>query len=130
MNIKNCPKCGKLFSPVGGSLICKDCIKAEEQEFERVRDYLRENRGADINIVSEETGVSTKKILKYLRDGRLEITEGMGDFLKCEKCGVSIRSGQYCRSCAEKVSKNLSSVLVTENRDEAPSKAKMHIKKR
>ena len=80
MNIKNCPKCGKLFSPVGGSLICKDCIRAEEQEFEKVRDYLRENRGADINVVSEKTGVSTKKILRYLKEGRLQSTGRMGDF--------------------------------------------------
>lgn len=130
MNIKNCPRCGKIFSPTGGSLICKDCLKAEEQEFEKVRDYLRENRGADINIVSEETGVSTKKIIKYLKEGRLEATSGMGDFLKCEKCGISIRSGQYCRACTEKVSKNLSAVLITDNQNDAPAKAKMHIKKR
>lgn len=126
MNIKNCPKCKKLFSPTAGQIICPECIKAEEEEFEKVRCYLRENRGADINVVSEETGVSTKKILRYLREGRLEVTDGMRDFLKCEKCGVSIKSGQYCRSCSEKVSKNLSSLLVKPNENNK-EKAKMHI---
>ena len=130
MDIKKCPICKKIFSPIGGSLICKDCIRAEEENFIRVRDYLRENRGADINLVSEETGVSTKKILKYLREGRLEVSDGMEDFLKCEKCGVSIRSGQYCRSCLEKVSKHLSSLLKTESNVNQSSGARMHITKK
>ncbi|WP_250277325.1 MerR family transcriptional regulator [[Clostridium] colinum] len=128
MSIKNCPKCKKIFSPVGGSLICSECVKEEEKEFEKVRDYLRENRGANINIVSEETGVSTKKIFKYLREGRLEVTDGIGEILKCVKCGTSIKSGQYCRACSDKVSKNLSSVLIT-NDDRQPT-AKMHIKRK
>lgn len=130
MNIKNCPICKKIFSPVCGSLICKDCIRAEEENFIKVRDYLRENRGTDINIVAEETGVSTKKILKYLREGRLEVSDGMGDFLKCEKCGISIRSGQYCRSCLEKVSKDLSSLLKKESNDTQSSGVRMHIRKK
>lgn len=128
MSIKNCPKCKKIFSPVGGSLICRECMKLEEEEFEKVRNYLRDNRGADINRVAEETGVSTKKILKYLREGRLEVSEGMAEFLKCEKCGISIRSGKYCRACSEKVSKNLSSVLISKD-DNKSEGVKMHIKR-
>ncbi|WP_317366972.1 hypothetical protein [uncultured Tyzzerella sp.] len=128
MNLKSCSKCKKLFSSVGGSLICRECIKLEEEEFQRVRVYLRENRGADINIVSDETGVPTKKILKYLREGRLEISEGMADILKCEKCGVSIKSGKYCRNCSEKVSKDLSSILI-QKEESNNSGAKMHIRR-
>ncbi len=127
MSIKKCPRCGKIFSPISGSLICGECIKLEEQEFEKVRSYLKINRGADINTVSKETEVSTKKILKYLREGRIEVTEGMSDFLKCEKCGVNIRSGQYCRSCSEKVAKNLQSVLI--KKEEPKTEAKMHIRR-
>ena len=129
MNIKNCPKCRKIFSPMVGQVICSDCIKEEEEEFEKVKGYLRENRGTGINIVSDETGVSIEKILKYLREGRLEITDEMVDFLKCEKCGISIKSGQYCRNCLEKVSKDLSSVLI-KNDENNKETAKMHIRRK
>lgn len=129
MSIKSCPKCKKIFSPIGGSVICPECMKIEEEEFEKVRVYLRENRGADINTVSKETGVPTKKIFKYLREGRLEVTEGMADFLKCEKCGISIRTGQYCRACSEKVSKDLSSLLIVKEENNS-SGAKMHIRRK
>lgn len=133
MKIKNCPKCKRLFSPTSGQLICPECMRAEEKEFEKVRDYLRENRGADLNVVSEETGVHVKKIFKYLREGRIEITDGMQGFLNCEKCGKSIKSGHYCRECSEKVSKKLSSAIsspTSENDKPVRQVAKMHIRRR
>ena len=128
MNIKNCTVCKKIFYPVDGSSICGECIKAENEQFVKVRDYLRNNKGADINVVSEETGVTTKKILRYLKEGKLEVSDGMKDFLKCEKCGVSIRSGQYCRKCIDELSKNLSSILKSGSEEETNG-PKMHFKK-
>ncbi len=127
MSLKNCPKCKRLFSPKPGHFICPECEKQDEQEFQKVREYLRKNRGADINVVSEETGVSTKKILKYLREGKLEVSEGMKDLIKCEKCGVSIRNGQFCRKCSEEVSKQFSSLLAVEQIEK--NGPKMHIRK-
>lgn len=129
MNIKNCPKCKKIFSPINGKTICDECHKKEEEQFAIVRDYLRENRGADINVVSEETGVSTKKILKYLREGRLEVSEGMSDFLKCEKCGVSIKSGTYCKNCSEKMANKLQSAIMSFNSENKDSNLRMHTRR-
>ena len=129
MNIKNCPRCKKLFSPISRSLICPECEKKEEEDFDLVKAYLRENRGADIKIVAEETGVSIKKILQYLKQGRLEVTAEMGDFLKCEKCGVSIKSGQYCSSCNQKMIETLKTItksIYEKNTEIKESNAKMH----
>lgn len=128
MNIKNCPKCKKIFSPNGSQMICNDCIKKEEEEFNSVREYLRENRGAGIDEVSEATGVSPKKILKYLKDGKLEVTDGMSQFLKCEKCGKTIRTGQFCKQCSEKISNSLKSLIAVQD---TPKNAgiKMHTRR-
>lgn len=130
MNLKNCPKCKKLFSPLNGQLICSECEKKEVLEFNLVRDFLRENRGADINIVSEETGVSVKKILNYLKQGKLEVTEGMGEFLKCEKCGIPIKTGQFCRSCTEKIGQGFQNLCKTNNLENNQNySGKMHIRR-
>ena len=94
-----------------------------------MRNYVRENRGVDIHLASEATDVSVKKIIRYLREGRLEVTEGMQDFLKCEKCGVPIRTGRFCKTCMDKMSEGLTSVLVMPKKDEEPS-ARMHLKRK
>lgn len=132
MDIKNCPKCKKIFSPLTRSLICPECEKKEEEDFNKVRVFLRENRGTDINVVAKETGVSVKKILQYLKDGRLEVSEGMGEFLKCEKCGVPIKSGQYCPACNQKMIQSLKSLAdpkIVQPKEETKAGVKMHIKR-
>jgi len=110
MEARNCPKCGRMFYYNGKSPICEACEKKEEETFEIVRLYLKENPGSKLSEVSKETGVSAKKITRYLREGRLEVTDGMGDILRCIKCNAPIRTGKYCSSCAAKLSKGLNSL--------------------
>lgn len=110
MEARNCPRCGKIFYYTK-SPICPDCEKEEEKQFELVKDYLAENPKSKISEITENTGVSIKLINKFLRDGRLEVTEGISDMLKCLGCGKSIKTGRYCDKCANKVSKNLQSAI-------------------
>ena len=41
-------------------------------------------------------------IRQLLKDGRIEVAEGSKSFLRCEVCGKSIRSGQFCPECEVK----------------------------
>lgn len=50
-----------------------------------------------------------KKIISFLREERLELKGGEGDFtLTCEICGGRIRSGRYCSRCLKNLHDNLS----------------------
>lgn len=128
MNLKNCSRCKRIFSTSSDTTVCQNCIKRDEEEFKKVREYLRENRGADINTVSEETGVTTKVITKYLKEGRLEVSEGISSFLRCEKCGVSIRTGRYCNECSRKISRSLKRIIPNLSETEKEN-AKMHTRR-
>jgi len=83
------------------SPICSDCTKEEEKIFDTVRQYLNENPGKGINEVSEATEVPLKKILKYIRDGRLEMTGALADqkLFTCDRCGTPISKGTLCDGC-------------------------------
>ena len=99
MDVANCPRCGKLFSRMS-SPICEKCEKEEEDIFQRVKTYVDENSNSSLEQVATATGVSVKKITKYLRDGRLEASEGMGaGSLVCDSCGKPIPRGRYCDAC-------------------------------
>lgn len=124
VEMKNCPRCGRLFSSLKDSL-CMNCLKAEEEQFETVRKYLKENPGNTVAQVSRDTEVSVKKINRYLREGRLEVTEGLGDYLTCLNCGTPIKTGKFCASCSNKLSKSFEAA--TEVIDEAAkSGPRMH----
>jgi ribosomal protein L32 len=74
-------------------------VKEEEAIFEKVREYVREHGNRTIKQVSDACEVSPKKILQYIRDGRLEAGQGMAGEIVCSKCGKPIYIGRMCEKC-------------------------------
>ncbi|MCT4619797.1 MAG: MerR family transcriptional regulator [Marinisporobacter sp.] len=106
--LRNCKECGRVFQYTGISKICARCQKKGENDFNIVREYIYENPGATITEVAEETGVDEDKILRFLREGRLEIVgENSALILECERCGKGIRTGRFCDECAQELQKGL-----------------------
>ena len=104
--IRNCPRCGKIFSCFGRP-ICNTCIDAEENEFKLVKEYIYDNTGATISEVAQETEVSVEKIMRFLREERLEImSENSNLLLECERCGRAIKSGRFCENCKVDMNKD------------------------
>lgn len=107
MEVKVCKSCKKLFQHVVGPEICQSCKQLEEDLFQKVKAYLRENPGATMHVVSEETEVSVSLIEKFLRQGRLEVSPDSLIALSCEMCGKRITSGRYCSSCKSELTNGL-----------------------
>lgn len=133
MDLRNCSKCNRIFAYTGSEL-CSRCAKSDENDFKKVKDYLYDNPGATIIEVSKETGIDEKKILRYLRESRIEIREEDNLLLDCERCGAPIRMGRFCESCVAKMQKEFSSVLKPkkeESKIKDPGKhgGEMHIAK-
>lgn len=110
MELRNCPECGKLFLYTSKNL-CPDCMKKEEEIFDRVRDYLYKNPNSPLEKVAEETEVDEKKILEFLKEGRLILKSGNPYILSCEICGAAILTGRYCENCARNLKKKLESAF-------------------
>ncbi|MEA1962368.1 MAG: TIGR03826 family flagellar region protein [Bacillota bacterium] len=107
-SLRNCPECGRLFAYTGRNL-CPRCMEKEEEDYMVVRRYIRDHRGASIFEVSEETGIEEDKILRFLKEGRLE-SRGFKNVVQCERCGKSINQGRYCESCLQEMSKQFQGV--------------------
>lgn len=108
MDVRNCKRCGKIFT-YRGFPVCQECINEDERDFKEVRDYLDDHPGASTMEVSAQTGIDVKTITRFLREGRLE-AEGItlvDSDLSCEKCGKPIGSGRYCDDCLKKIQAEL-----------------------
>ncbi len=103
--LTKCPKCGKLFAR-GNRPICDDCFKKDEEMFETTRQYLKENPTANMEILVDETGATKKQIMRWIREGRLDMVDGAG-LLKCSKCGKPIKQGRMCSDCATSLQSGL-----------------------
>ena len=112
MEMSNCRKCKKLFARINDP-ICDPCKREEEELFLSVKKYLEDHPGTPIDKVAEATGATAKKIMGYLRDGRLELSGGGGG-LQCRACGVEITTGHYCESCHIKVTQQLADITASD----------------
>lgn len=123
---RNCRRCGRIYNYLGGPPICMDCKNADEVIFKRVKEYLYDNPGATLAQVANDVDVSVEKIKMFLKEGRLEITEGTNIILECERCGKSIRTGRFCLECQSNVSHEIAGTAVRKNekREEDSSEAK------
>jgi flagellar operon protein (TIGR03826 family) len=98
MELRKCPRCGNLFAYVAIP-ICDKCLQKEEDDFIKVRDYLRENPMSGLKETSKDTNVSEDLILHFLKEGRIVATTAFGEILTCERCGKPINSGRFCEKC-------------------------------
>jgi len=106
MNVANCPRCGKIFVK-GFNDVCPNCVKDIELQYEKCLKYLRDNRGAAIQELSEATEVSIKQITKFIREGRISIVNAPNMSYPCEVCGTLIRENTLCEPCRAKLVKDV-----------------------
>jgi len=125
LELRNCPVCGKVFVFVTRNL-CPECAAKEEEEFRKVKDYLYEFPGATMEEISEKTGVSTKRILEFLREGRLILKkENVNILLRCEMCGAPILAGRLCEKCAGDMKKKFGVVKTPKQSEDM--KGRIHL---
>lgn len=107
MRLRNCARCGTLFASPGGQELCARCVREDQEDFEKVRKYLKENPRAALLEVSQATGVSVPRIKEYIRQGRLALSTEGDEGLTCERCGRPISTGRFCERCARGIAQAL-----------------------
>lgn len=109
LQFKKCKTCGRIFQSYHG-FECPDCIDERERQFAKVKEYLYEYPGASMDEIVAGTEVDAKQILRFLKEGRLEMQNSEG-LLTCEKCGAPVTSGTMCQNCKDKLARAMQSVL-------------------
>ncbi|MCD7034452.1 hypothetical protein LRR81_09400 [Metabacillus sp. GX 13764] len=116
--LANCPNCDGLFVQTQFRTVCNDCYQKEERKFDAVYSYLRkrENRSANIDEVVAGTGVEEELVLKFIRLGRIQISNFKNLGYPCEKCRAMIREGKLCLSCKKDLEAQISQMNREEDR--------------
>lgn len=98
----SCVRCYGSLSYKGlGEYVCDVCGAKSYDDYGKVRNYLEEHKGAGVAEIAMMTGVDKNQIRDMLEEERFEIGAQSRVFLKCKGCGIDIRSGRYCQSCAK-----------------------------
>ena len=114
MEVRNCKGCGRLFNFMSGPPLCPSCSAALDLKFEEVKEYVYDHPRVGIQEVSEVMEVSIPMIKQWIRDERLSFAEDSMIGLECEGCGVTIKTGRYCKACKDKLARGLSDLYPQE----------------
>ena len=109
MEIKVCRSCGSIYNYIAGENICPKCKEKIEEKFAEVKKYLYSHKGATVVEVADECNVSEKQIKKWIREERLEFSEGVST-VTCEKCGKAIPTGRFCAECKNAMANTLNAI--------------------
>lgn len=104
--IRNCTKCGKIFTAMHGEKVCRDCVQKEKDLEEKVVQYIRDNPGKSMREVMEATGATDKMMKRMMQDGifsNASVGHVEGATYPCMKCGRPITNGTYCMDCLSKL---------------------------
>jgi len=73
IDVVTCEICGRLYNnPSGFFRVCPTCYENDENEFQKIKDYLNVHPCAKIFDVVADLNISIKQIKRYLRESRLE----------------------------------------------------------
>jgi hypothetical protein len=101
-SLKNCEKCGKVFTAQAVEILCAECTISEAKDLKKVTDFLRDNPLASIMEVNQKTGVKQQQLFRFIKSGSLKMRRPAEDF-KCRLCGKDIKKGTLCDACRSKV---------------------------
>ncbi|HHT96594.1 MAG TPA: flagellar protein [Clostridiales bacterium] len=113
MDVRNCKSCGRIFNYLSGAPLCPGCLKILEDKFDKVKEFVYKNPNVGISEVAEAGEVSVSQINQWIRDERLSFSENSDIGIDCESCGTTIRTGRFCKSCKNGLTRDLQSAYPT-----------------
>ncbi len=71
-----CRYCGKVFTSWKERTCCNECVKIEEEEFERIENYLKRYPNSNAIQIAEGLDISPFEIVRFIDEGRLFVKKG------------------------------------------------------
>ena len=110
MEVRNCKSCGRIFNYLAGPPLCQSCLAALDKKFGDVKEYVYDHPGVGMQEVSEVMSVPIAQIKQWIREERLSFSEDSMIGLECEGCGVTIKTGRFCKNCKDKLTKGFNNL--------------------
>lgn len=88
--------------------VCPKCFRAEEDLFQKVKNFLRINPGASVEQVAQHAGCSDDQVQIFIRSGRLERVGIRKMAHACQLCQTTIYEGVMCSECKRTLKEQVS----------------------
>lgn len=122
MEVRNCKGCGKMFNYISGAPLCPGCNAELEKKFQKVKEYIQENKCVPLSKIAEDNEVTVSQLKRWVREERLVFSEDSMVAIECESCGRTIRTGRFCDKCKEQLHSGFSNTIKPKEEPLIPQK--------
>lgn len=126
--LTNCENCGQLYIKNAVRDVCEKCYRQEEEAYTTVYKFIRQrvNRTATMQQVVDGTGVEEKLIIKFIKKGRIHVSQFPNLGYPCDRCGAFIQTGKLCDSCKKDINSQITALDREEERNRSEQKIKTY----
>lgn len=97
-----CEYCkGDLVMVSLGTYQCVACGRNNYDDYRKIRNYIEKHGATPAAVIARNTKVKLKTIEQLFAEEYLEIPSSETTPIRCNKCGMPIRTGNYCDSCKD-----------------------------
>lgn len=114
--VQNCPNCGNIFRKTTWS-VCQECKNEIENELSKCMEFIRRNRQTTMEQLVDHTGITEQNITKYIRDGKINISDIPNLSYPCDLCQGPIHKGNLCYNCRVKLNSDIDKMKIQEDKD-------------
>ena len=82
MKKNRCRYCGKMFYERTEKTVCNNCKKIDEAIFSKIEAYLAKYPNSNAIQIAEGIGIAAIEILRFVDEGRLQLSRGTFERLK------------------------------------------------
>lgn len=104
-NVKNCSECNGIYVQKTSVEICEKCYLKEQEVFNKVKLYISKSKNKDATMedILNSTGAFEKKVIKWVKEGRISTRHLVNFSYNCELCSTPTREGRLCSSCKNEI---------------------------
>jgi hypothetical protein len=113
LRVAHCSVCGSIFQ-MNMRGLCSNCSAEEDTYIKSIEKMLIRNRRLNVDELVQATDIPRKKILSFIRKGKIRIFEYPNLVDECDVCRGPIRKGTMCNKCATRIQNEIAHELEQE----------------
>jgi hypothetical protein len=94
--------------------ICSNCSAEEDNCIKSIEKTLVRNRQLNIDELAQSANIPRKKILSFIRKGKIRLFDYPNLADECDVCAGPIRRGTMCNKCAIRIQDEIAHELEQE----------------
>jgi hypothetical protein len=113
LRVAHCSVCGNIFQ-MNMRGICSNCSAEEDTYINSIEKTLIRNRQMNIDELAQAAEIPRKKILSFIRKGKIRLFDYPNLADECDVCASPIRKGTMCHKCSIRIQDEIAHELEQE----------------